>query len=33
MEFKGREFWFQIAFFQFESIFVGSVVADLLGSK
>ena len=33
-EFKGREFWIQIAFFQFESIiFVGSVIADLLGSK
>ena len=33
MEFKGREFCFQIAFLQFESIFVGSVIADLVGSK
>ena len=32
-EFKAREVWFQIPFFQFESIFVGSVIADLLGSK
>ena len=32
-EFKGREVWFQIRFFQFKSIFVGSVIADLLGSK
>ena len=33
-EFKGREFWYQIVcVFQFESIFVGSVIVDLLGSK
>ena len=32
-EFKGCEFWFQIAFLQFESIFVGSVIEDLLESK